>query len=425
MRSLSRRGFLSTCAAGAATPSVHPLHAWARSQDDAASRPAFPWRQFGDDLRSRFRDLRRHFVFDYYPWYASDPFRHWTQWDRVPPVDLASNAMPLLGAYDSRSHRVLEQHARWIADSGVGVVNLSWWGQGSFSDQAVSLVMDVMAAHDIHVTFHLEPYGPDRVARVSDDLLYLLRTFGERRRWDCFFFNERADGSQGPVFKLFRTTVPTSLVDCHGQSVPVADYVQDSEWNRHIDRFRDLVRQDFDHVTLLSDSWDAERVAAAGLDGISVYDPAETPDRWLGYALVASRFGLAFSFPVNPGLDEIERRVVEPDSCYRPRPFLPEGAPLSWSRRSDREEARARAEQRTEDTLQLNLLLQSHPWLGNVDQGFFLVHVTSFNEWHEGHQYEPMKSDEALTEGERAVGYHNPQDGAYRLRQLTDLLGRL
>jgi hypothetical protein len=29
-------------------------------------------------LTTRFPDLRRHFVFEYYPWYATDPIRSWT-----------------------------------------------------------------------------------------------------------------------------------------------------------------------------------------------------------------------------------------------------------------------------------------------------------------------------------------------------------
>ncbi|HIM52394.1 MAG TPA: hypothetical protein EYM36_10830 [Acidobacteria bacterium] len=433
---MTRRDFLTAClAAGgsagclaAGGPAGLAARAGAYPLPPGLAAPGsegFPWRRFGDLLRARFRDLRRHFVFDYYPWYAADPFRHWTQWDRVPPVDLAANTMPLLGPYDSRSRAVVEQHARWIAESGVGVINMSWWGQGSFSDRTVPLVMDVMADHDIHVTFHLEPYSQDRVSRFPDDALYLLRQYGERRRWDCFFFHERDDGSQGPVFKLFRTTLPQRLEDCHGVVRALPDYVPDREWRRETDRLRQTVVGAFDHLTLLSDTWDAERVAAAGLDGISVYDPVETPDRWLDHALVASRVGMVFSFPINPGLDEIERRVVEPGSCYSPRPFLPRTSDLRWSRAADRETARALAEQRTEETLQSNLLLQTHPWLGNVDKGFFLVHITSFNEWHEGHQYEPMKDDSALTPAERAIGYHNPEDGAYRLRHLADLLARL
>ena len=60
-----------------------------------------------------------------------------------------------------------------------------------------------------------------------------------------------------------------------------------------------------------------------------------------------------------------------------------------------------------------------------MDAGFFLVYITSFNEWHEGTQFEPMKDAAALTPEEWAVGYHNPRDGYYRLRQLGELLARL
>src|SRR6267378_1175521 len=85
-------------------------------------------------LAERFPDLRRHFIFEYYPWYRTNPFGHWNEADRQPPVDLASNYMPQLGAYDSRSTAVMEQHAKWIAESGVGAINVSWWGRGSDID---------------------------------------------------------------------------------------------------------------------------------------------------------------------------------------------------------------------------------------------------------------------------------------------------
>jgi hypothetical protein len=95
------------------------------------SRPARPRAVQAAPLRERFSDLARHFVFEYYPWYEADPWRHWDQWDRLPPDDIAANHVPRLGAYDSRSRQVLAQHAAWIASTGAGAINLSWWGRGS------------------------------------------------------------------------------------------------------------------------------------------------------------------------------------------------------------------------------------------------------------------------------------------------------
>ena len=454
--SLTRRSFLAACVATTSSPGLagplagrletlstgltDPVAAWRRHLAGESSRWAnvaspsgpesselgeFPWTELRRLLRSRFSDLRRHFVFEYYPWYADAPYRHWQQWGREPPADLAANTMPLLGAYDSRSTAVLEQHARWIAESGVGVVNLSWWGPGSFSDRAVSRVMDVMGAHDIQVSFHLEPYGPTRVARLSSDVRFLLREYGEKRRWDCFFLHQRANGTRGPVFKLFSTTLPQWLEDCHGVLQEVPGFTPDGVWRQATDEVYTMLDGVFPHVTLLSNTWDAGRVKAAGLDGIAIYGPGVEPEEWLDHALTASRLGTVFSFNVNPGQDEIRRRKIQPDSCYTPRPFLPRTRDLDWATSADREFARQLAEQRILESLQATLLLQTHPWLGNVDRGFFLVHVCSFNEWHEGHQFEPMMDDLMLSADQRASGYHNPREGSYRLRYLTELIGRL
>ncbi len=444
MLDLTRRAFLQACLAGGGLPlrgaagaPVDPIAFWrgelaaraARRKLEgrlvAAGSDAVPWDELGRLLRGRHRDLRRHFVFEYYPWYAAHPVRHWQQWDRVPPVDVAANTMPLLGAYDSRATAVIEQHARWMAEAGVGVINLSWWGVDSFEDRVTPMVMDVMHAHDIHVAFHIEPYGPPRIDRLADDLLYLIRTYGEQRRWDAFFLHERADGTAGPVFKLFETTLPQQTVDCHGVVRAVSDYVQDDVWRRAIERAHRAVDGMFDRVTLLSDTWNAVRARDSGLDGIAVYDSSVEREAWLGFALAATRLGMPFSMNTNAGLDEIARRGLPADSCLVPRPFVPRIGEIDWSREDDRERAHARAVARIGETLEWTLLLQTHPWLGNVDLGFFLVYITSFNEWHEGSQFEPMRPRGGLTADERSVGYHNPWDGFARLDRLTELLRRL
>jgi len=143
------------------------------------------------------------------------------------------------------------------------------------------------------------------------------------------------------------------------------------------------------------------RVQAAGFDGFATYDPAFEPDAWLNAALLATRVGMPFSFSVNPGLDEIGRRGLPPESCLFPRPFVPAAPGLEWSDPVDRERAHALSAQRIVESLEGSLLLQTHPWFATSQQGFFLVFITSFNEWHEGHQFEPMKDADALTAEER------------------------
>ncbi len=431
---LSRRAFLEACLAAAAGGPVHGAmeggavrRARARPpQVRQAPAEPVPWAALGETLRQRYRDPRRHFVFEYYPWYAIDPVRHWDQWRRTPPVDIAASSMPLLGPYDSHAAAVIEQHARWIADAGVGVVNLSWWGIGSYSDRAVPLVMDVMRAHDIHVTFHLEPYGPERVERTVEDLRYLVHEYGERRGWDALFLHERTDGSTGPVFKWFRTTLPLTEVDCHGVTQDVADYTPDGTWRSVLYDARVEFAGTFDRVTLLADTVDVFRAARAGWDGVAVYDPTIAIAEWSGVAERATEYGLPFTFPVNPGLDMIDPRVPESDCLSRVPPFVPDVGPLDWSSRDDRERAHAAAVERVQQTLGQNLLLQLDAELENVEEGFFLVYIVTFNEWHEGTQFEPMKPYGDLTEAERAVGYHNPASGAFaRLDRLSELFHRL
>ena len=43
------------------------------------------------------------------------------------------------------------------------------------------LLMDVMHDHGLKVTFHLEPYADTRAQSYADDVLYLIREYGDKR----------------------------------------------------------------------------------------------------------------------------------------------------------------------------------------------------------------------------------------------------
>ena len=377
-------------------------------------------------LRARFPDLRRRFIFEYYPWYGRDPWRHWDAEDRTPPFDLAAPYMPRLGAYDSRSRAVIEQHARWIADSGAGSVNLSWWGPDSYEDRAVHGVMDVMRDHDLKVAFHLEPYVPDRGRRFATDVFYLLKEYGERRHFDAFLLLQDPDGSVGPVFKGFETILPPTFRDCRGVERPVAAFNPDNEWRQELGTLRSVLRGDFDRVRVLADSLNIDRVAASGFDGIAVYDNRVGPERYAAVARAASDRGLLFSFNVNPGFHLVRPRAPVVDECGQavPHPdFLPAGDDLlDLTTAAGRERAADLARHRIVDSFEATVALQTDPALLNAQRGFFLTYVNSFNEWHEGHAFEPMKDAAALSPEEQALGYHNPERGDYRLVLLKELL---
>ena len=269
--------------------------------------------------------------------------------------------------------------------------------------------MDVMAAHDIKVTFCLEPYRDDRGKVFAKDVRYLMREYGEKRGFDALLLLRNADGKEGPLFKGFACILPEDSTDCHGKTHPISNYTTDAQWRSQTDEVREALRGQFDHVTLLADSLHWPRTVASGFDGITVFDNYIAPDRYAGYAAAASAADLVFSFNINPGFDMIVDREVEPGSCYAPPPFAPPAeAALDWSRIDERERAARLSTARIASAFEATLRVQTDPALSNARRGFFLVYINSFNEWHEGHSFEPMKDLGQLTAEERALGYHNP-----------------
>lgn len=409
---VSRRAFLDASLAGAVGLTVGGVERLAGQTASSAT------------LRDRFPDLSRHFIFEYYPWYGADPYRHWNEAGRRPPSDLASNHMPKLGAYDSRSTKVMEQHAEWIKATGAGAINVSWWGRGSEGDRLMPSLMDVMAAHDIRVTFHLEPYRDHHALAYAEDIEYLVKKYGEARRWDCFLLLRHEDGTSGPVFKSFRTILPATSIDCRGRRSDVPDYADDSVRREQTDRVRVRFASDFTRITLLADSLDVRRTQACGFDGIAIYDNYVRPETWRGHADACAALGLLFSFSVNPGFNGVIDRRLGPESCYTPPAFEPLSA-FDWAAPEERQRASLASERRITESFERTIALQTEPNLSNAKRGFFLVYLNSFNEWHEGHQFEPMKDAADLTPEERTRPYHNPADGSHRLNALGKLLAQV
>jgi hypothetical protein len=140
--------------------------------------------------------------FFYYPWYGSPAvngaWRHWDQGGHTPPNDIGSNYYPALGPYDAGDSAVVAQHMSWIRGAGVGVVATSWWGQGSYEDQRVPLLLSTAAQYGVKVAFHIEPYTGRTAASVVSDIQYINSRYGSSPG----FFRDPKHGSK-PVFYVF------------------------------------------------------------------------------------------------------------------------------------------------------------------------------------------------------------------------------
>ena len=44
-----------------------------------------------------------------------------------------------------------------IRDADIGVVAMSWWGKGSFSDQSLRTYLDIAHKYNLKLAFHIEP----------------------------------------------------------------------------------------------------------------------------------------------------------------------------------------------------------------------------------------------------------------------------
>lgn len=123
----------------------------------------------------------------YYPWYAnpkvSGSWRHWERVDEAKKQIGSSTNYPQLGPYDSHDPKVCEQHAKWARECGVDGFIVSWWGQGDFSDKAMPVILKAAARYRRVVTIYYETVPERKVERAVEDLLYILRTYGDHPAW--------------------------------------------------------------------------------------------------------------------------------------------------------------------------------------------------------------------------------------------------
>jgi uncharacterized membrane protein len=108
----------------------------------------------------------------YYPWFPEAwlqrgiyPFTHYT---------------PSLGLYDSGDRKVIRSHIEAMEYGNIDVGISSWWGQGHYTDQRLSTILDVTRGRLFRWTVHheAEGYGNPSIQAIREDLTYLANRYG-------------------------------------------------------------------------------------------------------------------------------------------------------------------------------------------------------------------------------------------------------
>jgi glycoprotein endo-alpha-1,2-mannosidase len=118
----------------------------------------------------------------YYGWYATpETSRRWRHWPSAPDHAVLFDH-PRSGPYDSHDPALIARHADMLQKAGVTGIISSWWGQGSFEDRTLDLLLDTMHARGISVCAYIEQQTRG-VSGAASDLNYLVSRYASHPAW--------------------------------------------------------------------------------------------------------------------------------------------------------------------------------------------------------------------------------------------------
>jgi hypothetical protein len=281
----------------------------------------------------------------FYPWYGTPAvdgkWIHWNQLQHNPPDDIASSFYPERGPYSSADPAVIAEQMQQLREASVGVIAISWWGQGSIEDKLLPNLFTFAADAGIKIAFHIEPYTGQTAASITADIHYLLARYGGAASLFRVSRPTSGDASTAarPVFYLFGSS-----------KLPVAD----------LKAAISSLRGTPDDSVILVHSPKAISATRVGADGSYTYDALADPASLAGLVTDCKKANLLCSPSVAPGFDDREAvstgiQVVD------------------------------RANGARYDAMWQAVLNAQAEWIS----------VTTFNEWHEGTQIEPARANTA------------------------------
>ncbi len=316
----------------------------------------------------------------YYPWYGTSDFDgeyiHWSHsiLDQKPEFiypggdEIGADFYPEGGCYSSCDPAIINRQMNQLYEAGIGVICVSWLGPDCFEARALEILMKMAVAHNVQISFHLEPAVQRSATMIREAIVYLVGKYGTH-----------------PAFYRDELIAPNGLFYVYDSgNTPAA------EWARILTPTGDLTIRgtpwDTSVVGLILFEDDTGFIEEAGFDGgyayfaVDGFSYGSTAANWPALVSWARERGLLFIPSVGPGYS---------DERIRP-----------WNERNKR----SRDEGAYYDCMFAKAVL-AEP---------LIISITSFNEWHEGTQIEPAVPMESETFS--YLDYTPLQPDAYLIR---------
>jgi glycoprotein endo-alpha-1,2-mannosidase len=268
-----------------------------------------------------------------------------------PPHESGSPYRPMRGLYSSNHVQTLIEQFGELRRAGVNVISASWWGQPQFDESVdgegvkTDLVFPnlMLAAEQtgMLVTFHLEPYAGRTPARVRNDIEYIFQQYGSST---AFYRDPSRDNR--PLFYVYDSYLHPA-----------------QEWATMLASVRNT-SLDADYISLYLTEHDQSFILESTFDGMYTYFASTSftfgsnPNNWPSIHTWAEKHKLLFIPCIGAGYD---------DTWIRP-----------WNAQTKQDR---RDGQYYADNFEAVFSLRSTP---------HIVAITSYNEWGEGTQIEPV-----------------------------------
>ena len=324
----------------------------------------------------------------YYCWYGNPAYdgsySHWNHpviphwvdstWNHVAPHtggdDIGANFYPQLGCYSSNDPKVIDLHMRQIRDAGIGVVAISWWGEGSFSVRSVDTYLDIADKYGLKIAFHIEP-----IYKTRDEFLNHLKYI-------------TAHYAQHPAFYKLHNKPFYYLYDSYKLNYRIWQSMLNPDSTATI-RNTPL---DGVFISLWTLRLDGEFTVKSGFDGFYTYFASDgfvhgcTTSNWPAMAAFAKEHNLIFVPCAGPGY--LDTRI---------RP---------WNAKN----TKGRENGQYYEQMFMKAVGVHPDFIG----------ITSFNEWHEGTQIEPAVPKKI--DGYRYEDYGKNTDPYFYLKKTKSLV---